>query len=446
MGSDDPVARSGERLRVVHVVPHFSPAAVGGAQRHVHDIASEMSIRHDVSVLTWTGNPSENGPPEEQCGAIRVIRLGQRETPLHSLETRCPEVEAQYSNAIRELRPDVAHIHQLAGLSTELVAISRGFARATVVTLHDYLAICPTCTIHWRGDVCYKPGARCYSCLRPDAFSRKRALGYWRLTNPVVVRWALAAGTRTAAGRFVASLAARKDLFFDALRGADRVIAPSKALAGVYAARGIDPGSISVAPHGILAPRTFAGRETHNPLRFGFIGSHRVKGLLMLLRVFEKIAAGSAELLAYTDLSRYEPGLRRRIAALAGRPGVRIMGSFEPAESDRCYESFDVLVAPSVWAEPFGLVAAEAIARGVPVIAADSSGFEETVRDGANGLLFRRGDERSLADAIGRCVSDAGYVRQLQRGCGCVKSTAEQALEIEGIYADCLKCAGARSQ
>lgn len=446
MAGDDPIARAGRSLRVVHVVPHFSPAAVGGAQRHVCDIASEMSSRHDVRVLTWTGHTSERGASEERFGDIRVLRLGRRDTPLHSLETRCPEVEEQYLNAVRELRPDVAHIHQLAGLSTELVAISARFARTTAVTLHDYLAICPTCTIDWRGDACYSPGARCYSCLRPDAFSRKRALGYWRLTNPIVVRLALAAGTRTAAGRFVASLAARKDLFFDALRRADRLIAPSRALADVYVRCGIDPGSISVAPHGVAVPRTFERRETHNPLRFGFIGSHRVKGLLMLLRVFAKIAPGSAELLAYTDLSRYEPGMRRKIAAHIRLPGIRIMGGFDPAEADTCYESFDVLVAPSIWAEPFGLVAAEAIARGVPVIAADSSGFEETVRDGVNGLLFRRGDERSLAQAIGLCVSDRGRVGQLQRGCGRAKSSAQQASEIEGIYADCLEIAGARSR
>jgi glycosyltransferase involved in cell wall biosynthesis len=54
------------------------------------------------------------------------------------------------------------------------------------------------------------------------------------------------------------------------------------------------------------------------------------------------------------------------------------------------------LVAPSLWAEPFGLVALEAIVRGIPVIASAQGGFADTVEHGITGLLFQNGNEDEL--------------------------------------------------
>ena len=59
-------------------------------------------------------------------------------------------------------------------------------------------------------------------------------------------------------------------------------------------------------------------------------------------------------------------------------------------------------VAPSLWAEPLGLVAAEAAVRGVPVVASATGGLAEIVAHGRNGLLFPNGDEAALSV----CLSD----------------------------------------
>ena len=58
------------------------------------------------------------------------------------------------------------------------------------------------------------------------------------------------------------------------------------------------------------------------------------------------------------------------------------------------------LVAPSLWAEPLGLVAPEALIRGVPVIASTTGGFAETVEEGVSGLLVPNGDSAALATAL----------------------------------------------
>ena len=62
-------------------------------------------------------------------------------------------------------------------------------------------------------------------------------------------------------------------------------------------------------------------------------------------------------------------------------------------------------MAPSLWAEPYGLVAPEAVLRGVPVVASATGGFCDTIEDGVSGLLFPNGDEAALGGCL-RAIAD----------------------------------------
>jgi glycosyltransferase involved in cell wall biosynthesis len=68
------------------------------------------------------------------------------------------------------------------------------------------------------------------------------------------------------------------------------------------------------------------------------------------------------------------------------------------------YAAADVSVVPSREPEPFGRVAIEAMAAGVPVIAANHGGLSEIVSDGDSGLLVPPNDEQALADALSRMI------------------------------------------
>ncbi len=117
---------------------------------------------------------------------------------------------------------------------------------------------------------------------------------------------------------------------------------------------------------------------------------------------------------AFAELSRECPEARLRIAgrgpehsslvSLASELGmsdaVSFPGWLEPRDVEKELSRAWALVAPSLWAEPLGLVALEAIIRGVPVIATSSGGFSETVREGVSGFLVPNGDFRMLADRM----------------------------------------------
>jgi glycosyltransferase involved in cell wall biosynthesis len=64
------------------------------------------------------------------------------------------------------------------------------------------------------------------------------------------------------------------------------------------------------------------------------------------------------------------------------------------------YTGIDVLVAPTLTEEPFGLITIEANMFGIPVIASNSGGFKETVINGVSGFLTEAGNSEQLAEKI----------------------------------------------
>lgn len=82
-------------------------------------------------------------------------------------------------------------------------------------------------------------------------------------------------------------------------------------------------------------------------------------------------------------------------------------------ELDAFYRGARLLAFPSEWFETFGLVGAEAMSHGVPVVASNLGALAELVDDGVNGLLFEAGNARSLANQMTRLWSDPALCRRL---------------------------------
>jgi GT2 family glycosyltransferase len=96
--------------------------------------------------------------------------------------------------------------------------------------------------------------------------------------------------------------------------------------------------------------------------------------------------------------------LRRRAADL-GLMNVTFLGQLEKAGVNDALQRARYVVVPSIWDEPFGIVALEALAAGRPVIGTATGGLEELV-DKGGGIVIPPSDADALAAAIGRCVAD----------------------------------------
>jgi glycosyltransferase involved in cell wall biosynthesis len=111
-------------------------------------------------------------------------------------------------------------------------------------------------------------------------------------------------------------------------------------------------------------------------------------------------------------------GLRRRCVDDRLGDRVQFPGPRTGAELDRSYAEADVMVLASR-AETYGMVVAEALARGVPVIATDVGGLAETMGHGSDelrpGLLVPVDDARALAAALRSWLGDAQLRARLRR-------------------------------
>ena len=106
----------------------------------------------------------------------------------------------------------------------------------------------------------------------------------------------------------------------------------------------------------------------------------------------------------------FAESLRRRLSDDGLEDSVRFAGARTGEDLDRSYESADLLVLPSR-AETYGMVVTEALARGLPVVAADVGGVAETLGHGTGavrpGLLVPPDDPAALAAALRTWLGDA---------------------------------------
>ena len=91
---------------------------------------------------------------------------------------------------------------------------------------------------------------------------------------------------------------------------------------------------------------------------------------------------------------------------------VTFTGRIDHSQTGAHYDAADVFVFPSIF-ESFGIPPVEAMAAGLPVVAARAGGTVETVIDGVTGLLVEREDAKALAAALLRLIEDPELRRSL---------------------------------
>jgi len=183
------------------------------------------------------------------------------------------------------------------------------------------------------------------------------------------------------------------------------------------------------SPHYLDLLKGFASRVTIIPE--GVNTDHFVpsplegQGVLMVGRV-EYPAKGLSVLLRALDILK-EKGVATTLRVTGSGdfgPEITSVGWISHLQLPDLYRDAAVVVVPSVWEEPFGLVAAEAMACGIPVIASNRGGLAHIVKDGETGLLFKAGDAHALAEKLQLVLQD----EHLRQRLGCAARARAEAL------------------
>jgi phosphatidylinositol alpha-mannosyltransferase len=166
--------------------------------------------------------------------------------------------------------------------------------------------------------------------------------------------------------------------------------------AAAWTARRFFGGRYRIVPNGVAVPDPVVPREPADRLRLAFVGQAvERKGLPVLLRAFEALREHIPVELTVVGANAEEVA-----PLLLDDRGVVVLGRVDDARKRRVLESADILCAPSLGGESFGMVLTEAFAAGTPVVASDIAGYRDVVRDGVDGVLVPRGDASALAETL----------------------------------------------
>jgi phosphatidyl-myo-inositol alpha-mannosyltransferase len=160
-------------------------------------------------------------------------------------------------------------------------------------------------------------------------------------------------------------------------------------------------GQYRVIPNGVEVPEQLKRAAVlaptdARPLRLVFVGQAvERKGLPVALRAFEALRE---HLPVTLELIGAEPS---EVASMLLDPsGVTALGKLSDSDKLALLRSADLLVAPSLGGESFGMVLTEAFAAGTPVVASDIPGYADVVHSGIDGVLVPPGEASALAGTL----------------------------------------------
>ncbi len=336
----------------------------GGVEAYTSWLLSGFTMAGDeVRLLTSSaGNAAEGSADYVAHGSNRL--LGQT-----FLQVVNPFAVATLRHALREFRPDVVLVNTFAyHLSPAVLLALRG--RPVVLLIADYKCICPIgskllpdrslCQVH-AGWICHRNG-----CI---------SLPHWLRDQP------------------------RYALIRNGISAVTKILACSEWMRRALAAEGIASETLMLP-----VPQPGAGfqRMPSTQPTFVFCGRLEVeKGVPLLLRAFAQVHRIVPDAsLRIVGQGPLRTAMEQLTADLHIERAVTFMGWLDPPQVEEQLADGWAMVVPSLWAEPLGLIAIQAIVHGVPVIASQSGGLSEVVEAGRSGLLFPNGDEGALMECI----------------------------------------------
>ncbi|MDR7129856.1 glycosyltransferase involved in cell wall biosynthesis [Algoriphagus sp. 4150] len=364
-------------MKIVYINSLYSPLIEGGAEISLKLIVEGMkSLGHEVVVLSLM---PEKGLKKEQVDGVTVYRAGLQnaywpysKAKKNKLSRLAWHYRDQSNEAMAKVveeiidteKPDIVSCHNLAGWSAAVWTPIHKAGIPIVQVLHDLYLLCPNSNMFKNEQTCEN---QCFSCklLRNNhAEASQQISAVVGISNSILQRF----------------------IDFGYFANASKNI--------IYNTRTVP------------APKLKFPRQAGQPIRFGYLGTlSKVKGLEWLIEQFKKLDFNASLSIAGKGDTAYEQHLKE----ISSDSSTAFVGYVNSTEF---LADIDVLVVPSLWEEPLGMVAIEALANHVPVIANKRGGLQETVKDGVNGLYCYDNKPDSLSKAMNKLYENPELYNQ----------------------------------
>lgn len=445
-------------MKVLLTVHQFFPQFAAGTEVLTYSVARELVRRgHDVRVMT--GHPAgadlreEDRFDEYEFDGMHVYRFHHAYAPMAGQSSKIEldfdnRLAAEYfGKVLADFKPDVVHFFHLNRLGTGLIERAVQASIPCFMTPTDFWAICPTGQLVFGdGKFCSGPSAFAGNCVKHLAQSTHKGLA-GRIAGCLPTRVVGLMTRLTQNGLLpsyphrgeVMAVASRLGCNISRLNKLNGLIVPTSFMRELLIHHGVSPQLIIQSSFGIDYPRDERGARRsipRQPLRIGFIGTPALhKGCHVLIEAFKALPSGRAVLKIYGNMepsSDYSSALKRMAE---NSDAIEFCGTFPNSKIGEVLAGLDVLVVPSLWFENTPLVVYSAQAADCPVVASNTIGISEVIRDDVNGLLFDPGNATALAKKLSRLIDEPGLATRLSSNAQHPKTTTSYVESLLGIWA-----------
>lgn len=391
------------RQKIVIVNVFFPPQSIGGATRVVEDnvqvLLERYADKYDIEIFT---SDHENPVPYlvNQYGwnGIRVTKVSTPQKAGMDWDYNNEKIGRIFGEYLDQVRPALVHFHCVQRLTASIVEVTQDRDVPYLITAHD---------AWWISDFQFLVDDNGHACdIRQNDLAVISAQS--RNTSKTLIRQ-----------KYLKTL----------LSGAVAVLAVSDAFAKIYRVNGV--ANVRSVRNGIF-PHAWVSRSISRSGRvrvahIGGMSNH--KGYHLFCDALEAQNYQNIEALV-VDLSKSH---KFSAKSYFGNVPATFIGRVPHEKIVEIYSQFDVLVAPSIWPESFGLVTREAVAAGCWVIASNVGAIGEDVRVGENGFIVDVSTSSDLQKVLAVIDSDPEPYKRANLN-SAVRSVMQQVDELVDIY------------
>lgn len=421
-------------MHILKIIHGYPPNYNAGSEVYSQSIVDELKTKHKITVFTREENeyiPDFNFRKETKGNVDFVFVNMARGKDGYNHEL----INSRFSQLIKEIKPDVAHIGHLNHLSTGIVDVLKNQKIPILFTLHDFWLMCPRGQFLQRNFDGKNLNLLCnkqHDATCADSCYKMYQSGIDN--NSDCKKWEQWVNQRMAVTK---AMIHKIDLFH----------APSKYLMDRYVNDfHIPKGKIFYLDYGFpahyLQPVELLDSEEFT---FGYIGTHiAAKGINLLIEAFKGVK-GKAKLKVYGRELGQSTRALKELAKECPNP-VEFCGEYINHNLAKdVFSKVHAIVVPSIWGENSPLVIHEAQSCHIPVITADYGGMKEYVKHKINGLLFEHRNMESLRSMLQYAINNSSELNSLgKRGYlysdnGEIPHIKQHCLELSRKYNDLIK-------
>ncbi|CZT37349.1 glycosyltransferase [Rhizobium sp. 9140] len=389
-----------KRLLIVNVF--YPPQSIGGATRVVRDNVLDLLAKYgdefEIDIIcTLEGGKDPYSHEVYSIDGVRVFAVTAPSEPDIDSNPVHTKMGEAFSNLLDVIRPDMIHFHCIQRLTASAVNTTYDRKIPYVITAHDGW---------WISD----------KQFLLDENDKVKLYEYQTADDLI--------------GGFSAGINSRAALLRKALFGAQHVLAISDAFSKIYKQAGV-PNVLTIsngAPTVTALPKKPSDRGRVRLAHIG--GMERHKGFHLVKYGLMSNQLENVELLVID--ATLPSGVER--TEVWGKTKVTFRGRTKQENIGELYSEIDVLLAPSVWPEGFGLVTREALACGCWVVASDRGAVGADVTDGENGFIIDVSTVGPISEVLHKIDGDKTKYSKPPAHRITLRKASSQADELAALY------------